>query len=178
MEMYSWQLTTVFLAREPENSQPVNFFEKKRSNTSRSLHNTYLKGFVKKNLKKKRIKKKVPYMQKKPKKVAHVQKNIYIVFFGKKLFWRVPKSVIMWNTSICREAKKRSNTSSVAKNFFRKKEFFFPKTLHVCKKKLAYMHIFQFYFFANMNRIIYNTKRVCHSVTHFQPFICIIFFQE
>ncbi|KAL4592242.1 hypothetical protein LXL04_005230 [Taraxacum kok-saghyz] len=30
----------------------------------------------------------------------------------------------------------------------------------------------------NGNRIIYNTKRVCDSVTHFQPIICIIFFQE
>ncbi|KAL4583473.1 hypothetical protein LXL04_008046 [Taraxacum kok-saghyz] len=46
-----------------------------------------------------------------------------------------------------RGAKNRSNISPVAKFFFRKNDFFFPKTLHMCKRFLcAYVHSFLFCF--------------------------------
>ncbi|KAL4575903.1 hypothetical protein LXL04_011990 [Taraxacum kok-saghyz] len=51
-----------------------------------------------------------------------------------------------------RGAKNRSNISPVAKKFFRKNDFFFPKTLHMCKLFFcAYVHRFRSRFFERNN---------------------------
>ncbi|KAL4568292.1 hypothetical protein LXL04_023901 [Taraxacum kok-saghyz] len=56
---------------------------------------------------------------------------------------RTPKP-LTFSKNRLRGAKNRSNISPVAKKNFRKNDFFFPKTLHMCKKKIAYVHSFLF----------------------------------
>ncbi|KAL4565255.1 hypothetical protein LXL04_029341 [Taraxacum kok-saghyz] len=51
---------------------------------------------------------------------------------------RTPKP-LTFSKNRLREAKNRSNTSPVAKKKFRKNDFFFSKTLHMCKKKKLHM---------------------------------------
>ncbi|KAL4585424.1 hypothetical protein LXL04_010044 [Taraxacum kok-saghyz] len=85
---------------------------------------------------------------------------------------RTPKP-LTFSKNRLRGAKNRSNISPVAKFFFRKNDFFFPKTLHMCKLFFcAYVHSFLFCFktaqkheiFLNFfYRSLYNTylKRQC-----------------
>ncbi|KAL4563148.1 hypothetical protein LXL04_027182 [Taraxacum kok-saghyz] len=76
-----------YIPENPRTHKPLTFTKnrlreaKNRSNTSPSLYNTYLKSFVKNNLKK-NAKKKVSHMQKIKKEVAHMQKLKKKWFFG------------------------------------------------------------------------------------------------
>ncbi|KAL4579612.1 hypothetical protein LXL04_015766 [Taraxacum kok-saghyz] len=143
----------------PENSQTVNFFEtdfeglKIAQIQVRSLHNTYLKGFVKIFLKR-NAKKNCTYT-KKSCKYAKIKKNIgpevgFLKGITSRSFEnsyipenpRTPKP-LTFSKNRLRGAKNRSNISPVAKIFFRKNDFFFPKTLHMCKLFFcAYVHSF------------------------------------
>ncbi|KAL4571877.1 hypothetical protein LXL04_018644 [Taraxacum kok-saghyz] len=59
---------------------------------------------------------------------------------------RTPKP-LTFSKNRLRGAKNRSNISPVAKKNFRKNNFFFPKTLHICKKKIrAYVRLLRFCF--------------------------------
>ncbi|KAL4584256.1 hypothetical protein LXL04_008852 [Taraxacum kok-saghyz] len=68
---------------------------------------------------------------------------------------RTPKP-LTFSKNRLRGAKIRSNISPVAKKKFRKNDFFFSKNF-------AYVQTFF------LEWIKYNTKRVCHSITYFQP---------
>ncbi|KAL4562852.1 hypothetical protein LXL04_026883 [Taraxacum kok-saghyz] len=56
------------------------------------------------------------------------------------IFLRTLK-LLTFSKNRLRGAKNRSNLRPVAKNFFRKINFFFSKTLHMCKKKFVHMCI-------------------------------------
>ncbi|KAL4565857.1 hypothetical protein LXL04_029963 [Taraxacum kok-saghyz] len=135
---------------------------------AQSLYNTYLKRFVKKNLKKNAKKKKLHICTKNKKKL-HICKRFRSRFFERnnglgdigncgssrsRSFEnsyipenpRTPKP-LTFSKNRLRGAKNRSNISPVAKKFFRKNDFFFPKTLHMCKLFFcAYVHSFLFCF--------------------------------
>ncbi|KAL4592127.1 hypothetical protein LXL04_005112 [Taraxacum kok-saghyz] len=67
---------------------------------------------------------------------------------------RTPKT-LTFSKNRLRGAKNRSNISPVAKKNFRKNDFFFPKTLHMCKLFFcAYVHSFLSIYNTYLNRFV------------------------
>ncbi|KAL4563095.1 hypothetical protein LXL04_027127 [Taraxacum kok-saghyz] len=86
----------------------------------------------------------------------HIPKLLLLAIFKSRSFENsyIPENPrtskpLTFSKNRLRETKNRSNLRPVAKFFFRKNNFFFSKTLHMCKKKkknCAYVYVLRFCF--------------------------------